>query len=93
MAGWASAIACEFSAEGRGPEFVLDSIARRRCDTPARPRSARPRFGLQQQTARTIAFGEQQQTAAGFEVECFAARAERAEDDSAWRREPLLGRP
>lgn len=72
---------------------MVNSIAFRRCDAPARPRSTWPGFGLQQQTARTIAFGEQQETAAGFKVERFAACAERAEDDSAGRCEPLFGRP
>lgn len=46
-----------------------------------------------EQATRAIAFGEQQQAASGFEIERAAALAERADDDCAWRRQRLLGRP
>ena len=40
-----------------------------------------------------IAFGKEQQTARGFEIERLAAAGERADDDSARRGERLFGRP
>lgn len=93
MTGEAGAVPREFSPESGRPEFVLHTVTRGRRNTPARPRRTRPSFRLQQQTARPIAFGEQQQTTAGLEIERFATRAKRADDDSARRDEPLLSRP
>jgi hypothetical protein len=46
-----------------------------------------------EQTPRTIALGEEQQTPRGFEIERTAALAKRANDDGAGRRQRLLGRP
>jgi hypothetical protein len=40
-----------------------------------------------------VAFGEEQQTPAGFEIEWFAARSQSADDDCACSGERLFGSP
>lgn len=89
----AAATAREFCAKCREAKFIRLCIALCRRHTPACPRGAWAVFGHQQQAARRIALREQQQAAAGFEIERFALSAERADHDRACCPECLFGRP
>ena len=88
-----AATARQFSTKRRHSEFIRFCVTLSRPYAPARPRCAWPVLRNQQQTARRVAFGEEQQTAAGFEVERFALSAERADHDRACCRERLFGSP
>lgn len=92
MAGRAGAGAHKRGVKRWRPEFACFSCAWRSGDAPARPCRARFFERTEQQTARTIALGEQQQTPRRLEIERLAA-SQGAYDHGARGGKPLLGRP
>ncbi len=88
-----AAIAGKLRTKRRRTKFIRLGIAFGRRNTPTRPRRTRTAFRHQQQATRRIALREQQQTAAGLQIERLALCAERANHDRAGCRQRLLRRP